>query len=614
MRKEFFLLLLVFLMPLPAICQNEYDDDEPQRPEAYRCYLDLTKLHKDKLTVTVLVPRVGKEKTEFRMPTIVPGTYAIYNFGRFISNVKAFDSKGQALSVERADTNGWEIENANDLRTIVYDVEDTWDTGIKDNYIFEPAGSNIDSLKQYVINTFSFFGYLKDKRNFPYELYITKPDSFYASTGAQNLTSGPKNDVLKFANYDELADSPIMYCKPDTMWLNIGDTKVLISVFSPTHKAKARDLGNAIQRMLIAQKNYLGGSLPVKKYAFIIHLFKGSFNRSGSYGALEHSYSSFYYLPEMSGNALAGTISDIAAHEFFHIVTPLNIHSEQIHDFDFDKPEMSAHLWLYEGVTEYSSWLVQIQNKMISQLDFFDALQEKLGDLDNFNDTVPFTKMSKGVLGKYANEYMNVYSKGALIGLCIDIKLRQLSAGKYGVQNLMVDLAKKYGKSKPFKDEDLFKEITKLTYPEIGEFLEKYVSGNQPLPLVEIFNLVGIHYESKPPRHAVFFDGYIAYITGDNKLYIDDVSGEPHNSVLRPGDEIVQVDGKAFNLQTTLNELILKLDKTESKELTVKVKTASGNEVKCIATLKPTGGVHQLIKMANASAAQTALYKAWVMQ
>lgn len=51
---------------------------------------------------------------------------------------------------------------------------------------------------------------------------------------------------------------------------------------------------------------------------------------SRSSGALEHSYSSMYVLPEMDSISLEQTIKDVAAHEFFHIVTPLNIHSYEV--------------------------------------------------------------------------------------------------------------------------------------------------------------------------------------------------------------------------------------------------------------------------------------------
>ena len=73
-----------------------------------------------------------------------------------------------------------------------------------------------------------------------------------------------------------------------------------------------------------------------------------------------------------------------------------------------------------------------------------------------YNDTMPFTFMSTHVLeAKYHKQYNNVYAKGALINMCLDILLRYNSNGEYGTQNLMADLSKLYGKDKSFKDDDL---------------------------------------------------------------------------------------------------------------------------------------------------------------
>lgn len=88
---------------------------------------------------------------------------------------------------------------------------------------------------------------------------------------------------------------------------------------------------------------------------------------------------------------------------------------------------------------------------------------------------------------------MNVYFKGPLINLCLDIQLRELSGGTYGVQNLVSDLMNKYGKYKPFDDDDLFNDIYTITgYPEIKAFVENYIEGNQELPLKEALQKVGL--------------------------------------------------------------------------------------------------------------------------
>ncbi len=81
--------------------------------------------------------------------------------------------------------------------------------------------------------------------------------------------------------------------------------------------------------------------------------------------------------------------------------------------------------------------------------------------------------------------------------MALDIRLRELSEGKYGLQNLMVDLSQKYGKNKSFKDEALFDVITALTFPEVRDFFTSYVEGEAALPYVEILNKVGVTYHAK---------------------------------------------------------------------------------------------------------------------
>ena len=71
--------------------------------------------------------------------------------------------------------------------------------------------------------------------------------------------------------------------------------------------------------------------------------------------------SSMYYTPEMDTASLKTTMDNFTTHEFFHVITPLSIHSEEIGNFDFNNPKMSEHLWLYEGVTEYSAGIMQVK-------------------------------------------------------------------------------------------------------------------------------------------------------------------------------------------------------------------------------------------------------------
>ena len=464
----------------------------------YQFTIDLVNVKNDMVKVELTVPKITKDQVVYFIPKIVPGTYTIYDFGRFIYSFTATDKEGKSLQVKNVGKNGWQIQDATRLDRITYWVEDTWDSR-KDNFVFEPAGTNIDFNKSYVLNTYGFVGYFKSLRDTPYELTIKKPYGFYGATSMRPSSSTLIQDVYRISNYVELADAPILYTIPDTTTLQIGGAEILVSVYSPNKVISSKLVASNIAELLEAQKDFLGGKFPVDRYAFLIYLTDG-LGGSGYQGALEHSYSSLYFLPELSDDPLMirelmREITDVASHEFFHILTPLSIHSEEIHDFDFINPKMSKHLWLYEGVIEYFSGLMQVQYRLTSPKEYLDMIRRKMFSAEEYKTDLSFTEMSTNCLDKYADEYGNVYEKGALIGLSLDLLLLDLTNGKYRLKNLMDDLAKRYGKDKPFKDEELFKEIAEITQQkQVLDFFKKHVEGNKPLPLEALFKTVGYTY------------------------------------------------------------------------------------------------------------------------
>ncbi len=460
----------------------------------YKFSIDLVNVHDDKVQVELLTPPISKKVITYHIPKIVPGTYSEDDYGRYIEGFKAFDKKGNELHTTKPDINSWEISQADKLYKLSYFVNDSYDDSTTRQIIFEPAGSNIQKDTNYVINNHCFLGYFDDMKSMTYEVNIKHPASIYGSTALIDIDKSNTNDQFITESYNRIVDNPFMYDVPDTSVIKVGNTDVLISVYSPTKKITSKFLAQKVDTLLQAQGKYLGGKLPVDKYAFIIYL-DTKHGYSGGEGALEHSYCSFYYYPERSPEQLSTEFVNHAAHEFFHIITPLTIHSEEIQFFDFNHPKMSRHLWLYEGSTEYHAHMVQEKYGLISIEEFLDRMEGKIStSKNNYNDTVPFTTMSSDILTTYHKQFGNVYQKGALINMCLDIKLLQLSHGKYGIMNLIHDLSNKYGKQKGFKDDELFDEIGKLTYPEIKQFLETYVGGGESLPFREIFNIVGINY------------------------------------------------------------------------------------------------------------------------
>ena len=155
------------------------------------------------------------------------------------------------------------------------------------------------------------------------------------------------------------------------------------------------------------------------------------------------------------------------------------------------------------------------------------------------NDTLAFTELSLGALGEHEDQYINVYQKGALIGMSLDILLRDLSDGAYGVQNMMADLSKEYGKSKYFEDEALFDIITALTYPEVRAFFANYVEGSKPLPYKEIFDKVGVNFTGQ--------EMVLDYSLGITQASID-VDVDRMKLIIKNEDQL-DAQGKALGLK-----------------------------------------------------------------
>ncbi len=608
----FFLVVLSFNLTSGAQNKNE----------AYQYKVDLVNLKNDMVKVELIVPAHDyAERIEFQFPKIVPGTYSIYDFGRFVNDFAAFDAKGRVIPVKRLSPNRWEISKAQSLHSISYWVEDSYDTE-KDTVIFEPAGTNFEEGENYLLNTFGIFGYLEGLKRKAFDLEIVKPDGFYGATPLQVLMTSEKQDRFLSVDYYELIDSPIMYTIPDTTSIYLGKTEVVVSVYSPNNILSANEVMQQISQILNAQAQYLGGDLPVDKYVILIYLFDKIPLSNGS-GALEHSYSTVLSMREQSAENIAQGIIDVTAHEFFHVITPLTIHSEEIHNFDFQNPRMSEHLWLYEGLTEYAAGHVQLKEGLINFEEYLRLIRSKIRiSKRSFNDTLAFTTMSEGCLDEYKKEYPNVYFKGALIGLCLDIKLRDYSDGEYGTQNMMKDLSNIYGKDEAFKDEELFDRIEMVTYPQIEDFFQNYVDGNEPLPLKETLEMIGVkYYDSLISTEITFGDVGLGYNAEKDRIIVrstDNLNDFGKEMGYEEGDEIIRINGILIN-GSNFNKVVTQLKNglKEGDELKFSVvrynKKGKEKEYDLIGSaieIEKTN-YHVLEAMNDPSPEQLALRKAW---
>lgn len=547
--------------------------------------IDLNVVKDDKVMVTVTPPKIKENEISYHIPKIVPGTYSEDDYGKYVDNLKAYDAKGNALVVAKMDDNSWTIRGAKKLAKITYWVNDTYDTeepnqGFEGRNIFSPAGTNILEGKNFMLNMHGFVGYFDNQLAIPYQLNVTHPATLWGATSMNDTDAANNRDSFAVSRYAELVENPVMYAKPDYTTFNVGGMDILIAVYSPTGIVTAESLTADMKRMVTAQKNFLGKFNSTKKYSVLLYLSDVNGKDAQGFGALEHPTATTVVMPEaMPADQLAMQMKDVVSHEFFHIVTPLSIHSKEIHFFDYNAPKMSEHLWMYEGVTEYFANLFQVNQGLIDEAEFYTRMAGKIDNASHMDDTMPFTKMSANVLSNpYKQQYLNVYEKGALIGMCIDIIIREKSGGERGILDMMQKLAVAYGPNNPFNDNELFAKITELTYPEVGAFLNTYVAGETPIPYDQFFAKMGVTEKATKVPGNVFLKGQMPYITvnpSTKEIVVLPQIALPEFYTamgIKGGDTLLEINGKPYNLDNIYDMIMESQNWKEGDAMTIKIK------------------------------------------
>ena len=591
--------------------------------------IDFANINNDRAPVTINPGRFTVKTVTYRLPRVIPGTYSVSDFGKYVDDFKAIDYKGNEMEVSKVDINSWTITNAKQLDKITYLVNDTFDIeitgGIGQDEPFSPGGTNIET-NNYVLNLHGFIGYFDSLKNNQYKLDVTAPADFVRTSALQKMSSKTSEDgknvtASYFApRYFDITDNPMMYGNLDVEEFHVGDIKIVLSVYSPNKVHTATSLKETIFKMMQAQKQFLGNINATPRYDIYLYLSDGKEESPKGFGALEHHTSTVVVLQEaMDEAALASSMIDVVSHEFFHIVTPLSVHSEDIHYFDYNNPTFSKHLWMYEGVTEYFATLFQLNQGLVEEAEFFNKIMSKIERSKSLNDAMSFTIMSENVLRPpYKDQYLNVYQKGALIGMCIDILMREESNGNRGILSLMKELSNKYGKNKPFEDDKLIDEIVSMTYPSLADFFNTHVIGDIPINYNDFFAKVGLEIaEGKIETNYILMNG-APIVSGDGQkgtiffteAVLENSFWAEHGA--QPNDVIKTIDGTDVSIQNANQVLQQVFHWKSGQDVEVKLERDGEGIIINTTTTKTYTTGKGIFEKADATDAQKALRKSWL--
>lgn len=471
------LLALILLTPPPVAIAGAAPE-----PPTLAYGIDLNRRADDLFHVTLRVSGLRPENAVYQFASTAPGTYQVMNIGRYVQAFEALDARGRRVRTDHVSVNQWRLRDPVRVRTIRYAVTETWDSPL-DHPIYKMCGTSIEA-DHVLLNPHAVIGFPTGLQSAPVRLRLAYPAAWKVGTALKRDPDG----VFLADSYDQLVDSPILLGQLTRARVTVTGVPIDVYAYSATDKIKATQLLGAMRGMLNAAGRFLG-KLPVDHYTFLYH-----FGDVGA-GAWEHSFSSEYVLEDgQFSDSVGRRVTDIAAHEFFHIVTPLNIHSEIIEHFNFVTPVPSRHLWLYEGTTEWAAHAMQLRAGLKSPEEYLATQLGKIqADRASFDSTYSLQELA---LTSYSDsgqaQYGNIYMRGALAAGLLDIRLLELSNGRRGLSDLIRELTHRYGKRRAFDDSTFVDTLVAMTHPEIRDFFERYVLESEHLPIKAYYAKLGI--------------------------------------------------------------------------------------------------------------------------
>jgi predicted metalloprotease with PDZ domain len=539
-------LTLIVLLFLISSCSSLLKRDSLYGPSQELVYVvNLNAREGDTFKIKLYVDNLKDENAIYQFAASAPGTYQTMDLGRFVRSFKAYDVNGNEISSNHISTNQWEISQPENVHLIEYSIAETFDTAVDSNVIYPMAGSSIE-YDHVLINGQCTFGYPSGMQKRPVKMKLLYPEEWIIGTALHLGTDG----FYIAKDYDQVVDSPILAGQLTHAETDVRGTRVDLFVYSENGMVEAESILNQTDDILNAAADFTEG-LPVDRYTFLFNLEDTDFPGGGAW---EHNYSSIYVFSENDYLQAQSVDQDfpqkVMAHEFFHIITPLNIHSELVSNFNFVKPEPSRHLWLYEATTEWAAQIMQFRAGLMDINQYLKVLSDKLIIADHFRKDYSLMELS---LNSFSNagkgQYINVYQKGAVtIGL-LDILLLDLSDGKRGLREVINELSEAYGPANAFDENTFFDTFTTFTFPEVETFINRYIKKAEPLPIAEYYSKIGITYNEQLVTDKIDTTGGYKVIFNDGKFIITQVDSQLLAKGLAENDIILAINNKTVSMQ-----------------------------------------------------------------
>jgi len=496
-----------------------------------RYSVSLTDPERHLVRVEVIIPS-GRATHELQLP-VWNALYQVRDFVQYMNWIRAEDASGHALPLTQLNKSRWQVSGTDNGARIEYEI-------FSDNPA--PYGAQLNSHHAF-FNLAEILLYADDLRNLPAQIRFQGiPANWKIATPLRATGT-----AYQAGNYDQLVDSPVEIgtfseadfhgdCGKYGVTLDGEDAEEILKNIVPT-----------IERIVNGASKWMN-DCPFQEYLFIYHV------SDLSDGGMEHAFGTAINLPASDFKKDLDRFTAITTHEFFHLWNVKRIRPQSLEPVDYTKENYTPALWFSEGVDTTAAEYIELRAGLLDESHYLTQLGQEITELE---DRAAHTAQSaeQSSLDAWLEKYpryglpersISYYNKGELLGVLLDLQMRDASHDQAGLRELFRSMNEQYARQgKFFADSAAVRDTAEaLSHAKLREFFQQYVSGVEEIPWDTFFAPVGLRVNRV---QAVFADpGFETVQKFDQSPVVAQVqpNSEAGRVGLRSQDEILRINGQ----------------------------------------------------------------------
>ncbi len=490
-----------------------------------------------------------------RLPAWIPGSYMIRDFARNIVSIDAMVG-GKSVPIEKLDKQTWQCGRlpagqSLQLRYTVY----AWDLSVRTAHLDQTHG---------FFNGTSLFLSVDDQEHRPCLVDLKSPRDGAIGTWrvatAMREARGQKGAAKRHGfglyradNYDELIDHPVEMGDFTLASFKAGGITHEV-VLTGRHDCDTKRLCADLARICQWQIDLFGGTPPMDRYVFLTMVV------GDGYGGLEHRASTALLTSrnELPWRGMDGTpeayqrFLGLCSHEYFHSWNVKRIKPARFTPYDLAAESHTRLLWAFEGFTSYYDDLCLVRSGVVTPEAYLKTLGDTITRVErgsgrhkqsvaesSFDAWSKFYKQDENA----PNAIVSYYTKGALIALALDLKLREGSGGEFSLDDVMRVLWSRYGETGVGVPEDgVFEVVAQVGNEATARWLKRAVNGTDDLPLARLLKHVGV-VRTRKAGERPSLGARLKSKTGKATLATVHEGSAAHRAGLSAGDTLIAING-----------------------------------------------------------------------